>query len=261
MLHTTETGPADGRPLLFLHGFLGSGRNLASLARRLTALDPSCRALLVDLPGHGRSPPLPPEAPFDHLPAAVLATLDRLAPGRPAALVGHSLGGRVGLALAGLAPARFDAIAVLDIAPGPIPPGSDVEAVLGVLADLPAAPPSLDAARDALVAGGLTRALADWLLMNLERTPTGALAWRIDRAALAAAHHRWRGLDLWDRARPPVRLCVRGGRSPFVTDADVARYREAGIAVATLPAAGHFVHVDALDDLVAALAPALGLPP
>ena len=51
-LHVTPIG--EGRPTtMFLHGFLGQGRNFTTVARGLAPLGAS---LLVDLPNHGRSP-------------------------------------------------------------------------------------------------------------------------------------------------------------------------------------------------------------
>jgi pimeloyl-ACP methyl ester carboxylesterase len=58
-----------------------------------------------------------------------------------------------------------------------------------------------------------------------------------------------------ERRVRPLR-CVRGERSPYVTDADARRLEAAGCPVITLAGAGHFLHVDALDRLVQVLAPA-----
>ena len=48
------------RAVFLLHGFLGSARNLATLARGLTQRLPDRSAISLDLTGHGESPPLPP---------------------------------------------------------------------------------------------------------------------------------------------------------------------------------------------------------
>jgi len=57
-----HTRAGDGpRALVLLHGFLGSARNLGTLARGLAQR--TGRAVVsLDLPGHGESPPLPPQA-------------------------------------------------------------------------------------------------------------------------------------------------------------------------------------------------------
>src|SRR5262245_25605070 len=96
---------AGPRSTLLLHGFLGSGKNLRTLAQRWAALAPARTILVPDLPGHGDSPALPPDADLDALAAAALASATGL-PG-PLTVVGHSLGGRVALAAARRAPDRL----------------------------------------------------------------------------------------------------------------------------------------------------------
>ena len=48
-------------------------------------------------------------------------------------------------------------------------------------------------------------------------------------------------------------VVVRAGRSTYLTDDDERRFSAAGATVHTLQYAGHFVHVDALEELVALL--------
>jgi pimeloyl-ACP methyl ester carboxylesterase len=223
---------------------LGSGKNLASLARRWSERDPSRRFLLPDLLGHGTSPALPPEADLDTLADAVGALLQELQ--GPADVVGHSLGGRVALALLRRAPARLASVTLLDIAPGPTPPASDLEPVLDNLLAAPAHAVSREPWRSFLIGRGTSPALADWLLMNVEPDAGGGLRWRIDRQALAGLHRRTRHVDLWPALGGAVPVhAVRGGLSRFVSDADVARLRQLGVDTHTIAGAGHFVHVDA----------------
>lgn len=246
------------RAVVLLHGFLGSGRNLRSLATRWAQVDPSRRLLLPDLTGHGASPPPPQGATLATVAADVLETAEAHGLRGPLELVGHSLGGRVGLAAARLAPERVRAVTLLDIAPGPLEPPltSATGRLLEALREAPASVPSRAAMRSVLLGRGLSPALTDWLLMNLAPLPggEGGLGWRVDREALAALHERANAEDLWGVIGQPgleVR-CIRGARSPFVTDADARRLRAAGCEVETLEA-GHYVHVDALEALVGLL--------
>jgi esterase len=246
--------------VVLLHGFLGSGRNLRTLAQRWQQLQPEHRFLLPDLRGHGVSPGLAPlgdRVTLEALAADVLATArdrDLTAPFR---LVGHSLGGRVALAAARFAAAEIADITLLDIAPGPIDPAySESRRVLDVLIDAPAEAHDRRELRGFFVGRGLTPALADWLLMNLETVggegDARKVRWRIDRAALEHLHARSMTEDLWDvvQARAVPLRCIRGGRSGYVSDAEAARLRAAGCPTTTLPDAGHFVHVDALPALL-----------
>ncbi len=252
MSRLAQTTRGEGpRATVLLHGFLGSGRNLASLARRWAERDASRRFVLPDLLGHGTSPALPAGADLDALAEPVVELLGELA--APVDLIGHSLGGRVALRTRARAPHAVASVTILDVAPGPIPKAAgDLEPVLDALLAAPASAPNKDALRRPLLERGVSPALADWLLMNLAPTPEGEQRWRIDRQALAALHQKTRAADLWpdvEGAATPTHA-VRGGVSRFVSDADVSRLRAAGVETHTVPGAGHFVHVDALDALL-----------
>lgn len=241
------------RPTVLLHGFLGTGRNLRSLATAWSAVDPTRRFLLSDLTGHGASPPLPPDATLSTLAADVLETARAAGLSGPLDWVGHSLGGRVALAASLRSPENVVRVSLLDISPSPIPTHrSESGKVMELLLAAPAHAPDRKAMRAELTGRGLSGPLADWLGMNLEPAPEGGVRWRFDRAALAELHQRVNGEDLWaalSPSSPPVR-CIRGGRAHYVTDADQARMEAMGCRVATLPESGHYVHVDAPEALL-----------
>ena len=241
--------------IVLLHGFLGSGRNLASVARRWTEAASDVRLVLPDLTGHGASPALPPDADLDTLARDVLALTEALRLSKPVTLVGHSLGGRVALAARLLRPEAVREVVLLDITPSPMQGlVGDLGQVLALLLKAPATTESREAMREFFTAGGVSGPLADWLLMNLLNE--GAFyRWRIDREALGAFHRRVAGTDLWaSLSLPGARTrCIRGGSSPYVSDADVARMEGLGCPVQTLAGAGHFVHVDAQPALLQSL--------
>ena len=252
----------DDEPTLLLHGFLGSGKNLRSLAQRWAELEPQRMFLVPDLAGHGASPPLPENPTLDTMAADVLETADAAGlVGQPLTFAGHSLGGRIALAALRAAPARVAEVALLDISPGPI---DDVHSpsreVLDVLVRAPDDAADRAEMRRHLLAAGLSPGTADWLLMNL-RQEGGRYRWSFDRAALDRLHSRVGSEDLWHLVEGPAARegksrvrSVRGGRSRYVTDEDVQRLQAAGCEVHTLADAGHHVHVDALEPLVEWLA-------
>ncbi len=236
---------------VLLHGLLGSGRNLRALARQLCARAPGRTVLVPDLTGHGESPPLPARADLQVLAADLIATLEsaRLPP--PWSLIGHSLGGRVALATAELAPGRIRHVVLLDIAPGRIDP-TEWE-VMEALVNAPADAPSRADLKQHLLAAGLAAATVDWLLMNT-RLDEGRCRWTFDRAALARLAETTCAQDLWpvvQSRRVPIG-CIRGSRSWCVADEDARRLSAAGCPVLTLDG-GHDLHVDAPDALLAAL--------
>jgi pimeloyl-ACP methyl ester carboxylesterase len=86
----------DGSSLVLVHGLGGAASNWVELA---PALVRGYRVLALELPGHGGSSPLPAApslTPF----ADVVRTVAEREALVPAAIVGHSLGGLVGLRLA-----------------------------------------------------------------------------------------------------------------------------------------------------------------
>jgi pimeloyl-ACP methyl ester carboxylesterase len=87
-LHVEVDGPADGAPVVFLHGASGSIRTYAWLPGEITE---GRRIVRVDLRGHGDSEHAPGTYDVDHYGEDVVAVLLETV-GRPAVLVGHSLG-------------------------------------------------------------------------------------------------------------------------------------------------------------------------
>lgn len=88
----------DGPVVVILHGAARSAMHLRHLADHLMDL---ADVVLVDLPGHGRSDPLPSPT-LDALATNVLEAIRLGLAGRPVLLVGESLGGLVALVIAGM---------------------------------------------------------------------------------------------------------------------------------------------------------------
>ncbi len=250
-LHGFEVG--DGpRGTVLLHGFLGSGKNLRTLATRWLALQPDRRFLLLDLTGHGESP-VPGEA--DSLADVAQDVLSTAAARGFGAveIVGHSLGGRVALHAVAASPSVIRRVTLLDIPPGPIPEAmSDSGSVLQILLRAPSTAPDRAAMRKFFIDERLTPHLADWLLMNLTAAEGGGgVTWRFDRQALARLHTRVNGEDLWPIAeRFADRLMeICGARGGYVSEEDVPRFEKLGVPVHTV-SSGHFVHVEGLEELL-----------
>ena len=90
-LNVEIDGPEDGAPVVFVHGVSGSLRTYDWLPCDVTA---GRRIIRVDLRGHGGSDRAPGTYLIERYGADVAEVLRELA-GRPAVLVGHSLGGVV----------------------------------------------------------------------------------------------------------------------------------------------------------------------
>jgi pimeloyl-ACP methyl ester carboxylesterase len=103
----------DGPPLILVHGLAGAASNWTEVAERLAG---SFRLLVPDLPGHAGSTAFPTVTTLDPF-ADRLARLAALEEMDRAAIVGHSLGGLIGLRLAVNVPERVSAL-VLTAAAG-----------------------------------------------------------------------------------------------------------------------------------------------
>ena len=110
--HVTEAGPADGRPVIALHGW----PQHHWVYRDLLADPPAgLRIIAPDLPGYGWSGPPPHRWAKDDIAADVLALMDALGLDR-ALLVGHDWGGFVAYRMLLAAPERFDGLLVCNMA-------------------------------------------------------------------------------------------------------------------------------------------------
>jgi pimeloyl-ACP methyl ester carboxylesterase len=108
-IYYTEAGPHDPAPppILLIHGAGGSRLDWPGVLRRI----PGSRVLTVDLPGHGKSTGPGREQIADYA-ADLAGWLERLAI-RRVVVVGHSMGGAIGLQLALAYPDRVAGLILL----------------------------------------------------------------------------------------------------------------------------------------------------
>jgi (E)-2-((N-methylformamido)methylene)succinate hydrolase len=99
----------DGAPLVLVHGVGADGRSWDEV---ISALGPGFRILMLDLAGHGRSPPIRERYSLQRFAQDVLETMDRAEMPR-AHVVGFSLGGLIAQQIALSAPGRVDRLALL----------------------------------------------------------------------------------------------------------------------------------------------------
>ena len=108
-------GSSDRPTLIWLHGFLGAGRDWRPIAKRL----PDYHHVMLDLPGHGESIHRQPETIFSFPGAAraIMATLEQ--PGLDTVtLIGYSMGARLALYLALRFPLRIRGLVMEGGSPG-----------------------------------------------------------------------------------------------------------------------------------------------
>ena len=94
-----EIGPKDAPPVLYIHGSPGSWDDAAALMTDPQLVD-RAHIIAVDRPGFGKSGYGQLETSLARQAAMMAGVLQQSAPGRPAIVVGHSLGGPVAARLA-----------------------------------------------------------------------------------------------------------------------------------------------------------------
>lgn len=233
-LHLVERG-AHGPALVFLHYFAGSARAWDGVVARLAG---GYRCVAVDLRGHGAS-----AAPRDDHTLAdgaddVAAAIDRLAIGAYA-LVGHSMGGKIALALAARRPPGLGAVVL--VAPSPPTPepmtGAERERLLAAHGD------RVEAAETArrIVARPLAPAARERVIEdNLRTAPSAWRAW-LERGSREDVSAAMRGVAV------PT-LVLAGAADPVIPPELLAREvvaRVRGARLVTLPGVGHLVPLEA----------------
>lgn len=216
------------------------------------------RVVAIDVPGFGASPPAGPGFELDEVAAAIDAGLERAGVPRPFDLVGHSMGGAVGLALATRRPESVRAL-VLAAPAGlqPLPPvaatalglaGSALVALRRAGAPLAANPWG----RRLLLVGGSVdgaRFTAEQV-RQLVGASGGATRVRAALTAVAATDLREAAATL------PMPLgVIRGARDPVFGAAAAAAMAACrpGLAVTTLDDAGHIAMAERPGAFAAAL--------
>jgi pimeloyl-ACP methyl ester carboxylesterase len=240
-LHTLEYGTTGPRVVL-CHGLFGQGRNWNNIAR---ALADDYRVSALDLPNHGRSPW---SAQVDYAEmAAQVAEL--LAVDDPVALVGHSMGGKVAMALALEHPQLVERLCVVDIAPVDYGQGTDFGRYIRAMQamDLDAIKTRDDAER-AMTEAAPDPGVRAFLLQNLRREGAG-WRWQANLDVIGRDLGRLSGwpAELGEAAPygGPV-LWMAGETSNYITDDSATTMRELfpRVRKIVIKGAGHWVHSD-----------------
>ena len=270
-LHYTDWGNDAAPPLILIHGGRDHCRSWDSVAR---VLQPHFHVMAPDLRGHGDSDWAKGSSyslsdyVYDLTRLVHSATLSQMA------IVGHSMGGMIGLMYAGAYPDQVSRLAVLDgvtVLPG-APRTPIHERITEWVAQL-----DKIAAQDNRVYRTIAEAAERMSAHNKRLTPEQALhlashgvkrnadgsySWKFDEYQQARAPYRLSPDDhiaLWSRIICPT-LLLRGSES-FLRDPEsagaLAHFRQAQLV--TIAGAGHWLHHDKLDDVISELRLFLGI--
>jgi pimeloyl-ACP methyl ester carboxylesterase len=257
-LAAEKRGMPDAPPVLFAHGFGQTRHAWTRTAQALAAA--GFRTITADMRGHGESGRL---AAGDYHLEQFLDDLLRIARsfGTPPVLVGASMGGLLGLALAGeVSPPPFRALVLVDITPRWESAG--VARMLGFMRAHPDGFADYDEAIAAIAAylPHRTRQKRQHELEPLlRRGEDGRLRWHWDPALLETVAHEGeryqpRLLEAARRIEVPV-LLVSGGRSDVVSRDTIAEFMRLlpHAQHIQLPQATHMLAGDANDAFTGAI--------
>ena len=242
----------EGAPaVLLLHGLLGMGRNLTRLAEGLS--QEGYRTITYDQRGHGRSP-WADDYRIEAFAQDALKVLTDLGIQR-AHLVGHSMGGRVALAVTATAPQRVRTLTLLDV--GPTISTGALDEIHRIMDPLPPFFENKTKAGEFISA--YPAAIGQFLNMNLRKTGPEQTAggspemhWAFDLKGLR--HFLGNGIRLDQsetlRQWKGPALMLRGEKSRHLTvaDTDEAKKLKSDIRIGVVPGAHHWLHADNLPD-------------
>ncbi len=249
MLYYIEKQPpsadAHAPVVVFLHGILGTARNLTRLVEAAAAA--GFHAIALDQRGHGKSPHAA-EYSLESFAGDVVAFLDSKNITK-AHIVGHSMGARVALTTTGLYPARVLSLTMLDA--GMRLDENALETIREIIFPLPESFANKTDADAFLMR--FPASIRLWLQSNLKsQSQTSALTWVFDlkglREQLLTNASKGLRIDqhfVFSQIKCPI-LIVRGGQSKhFSVEAVEEMLRtNPNAESATVSNAGHWLHAD-----------------
>ena len=168
----------EGKPLLILHGFLGSLDNWQSVAKELAA---TYQVFILDIRNHGKSFH-DPKHDYASMVEDVRYFIDHFGLSE-VSLIGHSMGGKIAMSFVLKYPLLVSHLIVVDIAPKVYLPGH--EDILHALSNVnPKELKSRQEAVDIISTYIHDPSVVQFLLKNLYRLGDGTFGWKMNPPVL-----------------------------------------------------------------------------
>lgn len=238
MLHSKIVG--QGKALLILHGFLGSGDNWITLARKFAT---HFEVHIIDLRNHGRSFHAD-EMNFEVMCTDVYHYCEKKDL-KDIAILGHSMGGKIGMHIAVNHPELVSKLIVADIAPKSYNRGHD-----SILEALHAIDFSIHKTREA-VAKIIAKYIESepirlFLLKNVYRKEKDELAFRFNLPVLMKYYDEFTESLPNDYQYDGEVLFLKGALSNYIleSDIDLIETHFPNADIVAIANAGHWLHAE-----------------
>lgn len=241
MIKLNATVIGEGTPFLILHGFLGMSDNWKTVGNKFA--ENGYRVHLIDQRNHGKSPHTS-EMNYQVMSQDIedYCELNSL---KNIILLGHSMGGKVAMQVAGDFPELVQKLIIVDIAPKYYPPHHH-EILKGLKALDEEIITSRGDAEDFLAKFVPDKGTRLFLLKNLYWKTKEKLSLRLNLDVLAKSGEDI-GLALSENSSfSKPTLFIKGGNSNYITEEDkpLIKRHFPNSKVETIEGAGHWVHAE-----------------
>lgn len=230
----------DGKPLLILHGLFGASDNWVTIGKRLAE---KYEVIIPDLRNHGQSPHSD-EWQYDAMAEDVFDLTAHLGL-KKISLIGHSMGGKVGMTLASKYPELLEKLVVVDIAPRkyPVQHRNILDGLLSI--DLQSVS-SRKEAEDQLSKYVPEPGVRQFLLKNLDRSSDRGFKWKLNLKVINDHIEGIGTATIPDQEVKIPAMFVRGINSHYVSDEDILEIRNyfSASVIESIGNAGHWVHAE-----------------
>lgn len=233
----------EGRPLIILHGFLGSLDNWSTLAKRFAE---EYQVILVDQRNHGKSFHSD-EFSYDEMVDDLKFLIEELKLQNPI-LLGHSMGGKTVMQYSAYYPQKILGMIVADIGPK-VYPVHHYRILEGLRAIDLSGLKSRQEADNFLSKYVDVASTRVFLLKNLKRTSEG-FGWKMNLPVLEGKIEEIGKTLNYHLPIEVETLFIRGGNSDYILDSDFDSIEEIypNVQFETVQAASHWLHAEQPDD-------------
>jgi len=236
-----------GQPVIILHGLFGQSDNWVTVARRIAD---QFHVYIPDQRNHGQSP----HASIHSFPAMaddLSAFIEEHQIENPI-IIGHSMGGKTAMTYALENPGLVNKLVIIDISPRRYPERKIhtqvISQMMSIDLETVTTRTEVEKILDSQIADSRVRM---FIMKNLYYKLHGKLAWRLNLEAINQS------MDLLfdgigsDNSYAGPTLFIRGGKSDYITDADIPLIKDLfpSATIKTISGASHWVHADAPEEL------------